>query len=172
MENENQSLLIKENKNEDENTNQELEQLLDIKENEEIEEDCEVCDTTQDEEQKLLLDKELLKQQKKEERRIRYNAYHREYYKNNKEKFNKHCLPGRKRGERGYGKSKKYRLSILNLTTGKPVMSEDYTTFKQIGETLNISPMVAYLIYQGKYQLGMGKQKHTKEYARYRIEKI
>ena len=160
-----------ENKIEDEKVIQELEQLLDIKENESIlntnkEEECEVCDATH------LLDKELLKQEKKDKRRLKYNAYHREYYKNNKEKFNKHCEPGRKRGQRGNGITKKYRLSILNLTTGKPVMSEEYTTFKQIGETLNISPMVAFLIYQGKYKSGMGKQKHTKEFARYKIEKI
>ena len=161
-----------ENKIEDEKVNQELEQLLDIKENEETEKDCEVCDTTQDEEQKLLLDKELLKQQKKEERRIRYNAYHREYYKNNKEKFNKHCLPGRKRGERGEAKKLRYVLSIINTNTGTPIMSQQFKSFKDIGDALQLPAHTISMIYRGKYQFGMGKQRKTKEYGRYRIEKI
>lgn len=159
-----------ENQNKEIETNQELEQLLDIKEKSDVEEDCVPCE--EDEEQKLLLDKELLKQQKKEERRIRYNAYHREYYKNNKEKFNKHCLPGRKRGERGEAKKLRYVLSIINTNTGKPIMSQKFKSFKDIGDALQLPAHTISMIYRGKYQSGMGKQRKTKEYARYRIEKI
>jgi hypothetical protein len=115
------------------------------------------------------IEKQLLK---KEQRRVKYNAYHRDYYKNNKEKFNKHVQPGRKRGERGKSKSIRYRLSIMNLQSGKSIMSQDFKSFGDIGETLQLPAHTISMIYRGKYQSGMGKQRKTKEYARYRIEKI
>ena len=108
----------------------------------------------------------------KEERRKKYNAYHREYYKNNKEKFNKHVQPGRKRGQRGKSKKEKYRLSIMNMDTGKSIMSQQFKSFGDIGETLQLPPHTISMIYRGKYQLGMGKQKKTKEYSRYKIDKL
>lgn len=115
------------------------------------------------------IEKEIIE---KENKRLKHNSYHREYYKNNKEKYNKHCLPGRKRGERGGNRNLRYKLSILNEETKNEMLSENYKTLQDIANVLQLPRHTVSLIFRKKYQSGMGKQKKTKEYSRYKIEKL
>lgn len=120
------------------------------------------------------VEKEIFEQElkKKEDKRMKYNAYHRNYYSNNKEKFNKHVDPSKYRGDRGKNKKMRWKLSIMNLEKKKPIMSQQFSSFEKIGETLQLPPHTISMIHRGKYKLGMGKHRATKEYARYLIEKI
>lgn len=141
--------------------NQEIEKELELKEEDVV-----------SQVEKEIFEKEQEELKKQEEKRLKYNAYHRDYYKNNKEKFNKHTDPNRYRGDRGKNKKMRWKLSIMNLDKNKPIMSQEFPSFEKIGETLQLPAQTVSMIHRGKYKLGMGKHRTTKEYARYKIEKI
>jgi hypothetical protein len=107
----------------------------------------------------------------KEQRRIKRNAYHRKYYLNNKDKFNKHTL-GKRIGERGRAKHLKYKLNILDENTKKPILSENFKSLREISEKLELSQSIVSMINRGKYQLGMGKTNKTKSYGKFKIERL
>jgi len=107
----------------------------------------------------------------KEQRRIKRNAYHRNYYLNNKDKFNKHTI-GKRVGERGRAKYLKYKLSILDENTKKPILSQDFKSLREICEKLELSQTIVSMIHRGKYQFGMGKTNKTKRYGKFKIERL
>jgi hypothetical protein len=110
----------------------------------------------------------------KEDKRRRYNAYHREYYRKNKEKFNK-PKPGqikKRRGERGLNKNLKYKLSIVDLDTNKKLISQDFKTLKEISEAIKIPSYTVRLIANGKYKNELAKQKKTRNYKKFLIERL
>lgn len=117
------------------------------------------------------VEKEIEKQHLKEENRLKRNAYYRDYYQKNKDKYNKHTL-GKGVGKRGKAKQTTYRLSILDEKSKSPIISQEFKSLKEIGETLKLSPTVISMINRGKYQFGMGKSKKTKRYGKFRIERI
>tara|TARA_R100000951_G_scaffold59641_1_gene50158 strand:- start:30 stop:464 length:435 start_codon:yes stop_codon:yes gene_type:complete len=108
---------------------------------------------------------EIVKNQQKR-KKYSYKEYYKQYYSNNKEKYNKNCVSGRGRG--GNVKNR-YKLSILR--DGIPIMSEEYKTMSEIGNVLQLPRHTISMIYRGKYQNG-GKNFRTKDYANYKIEKL
>lgn len=107
-----------------------------------------------------------------ENKRKARNAYHREYYKNNKEKFNKHVNPNRKVGERGPSKKQRYILSVLDEETQQPIISQKFKSLVEIANVIKVNPYTASMIYRGLYSKGKGKVKKTKRYEKFKIEKI
>ena len=109
-----------------------------------------------------------------QEKRRRYNAYHREYYRKNKEKFNKPKSgePKKNRGERGKNKNYRYKLSIVDVENGKKLISQDFKTLKDISEAIKIPTHTVRLIANGKYQGEGAKQKKTKKYHKFLIEPL
>jgi hypothetical protein len=103
------------------------------------------------------------------EKKDRYNAYHRKYYANNKDKYNKHCQPGRKRGQRGKNVKLKYKCSILN-GEGEPMLTQQFKSLREISKAINLPINTTQLIYRGKYK--NGKTHRTKQYKKFLISRI
>ena len=97
-----------------------------------------------------------------------YNAYHREYYKNNKHRFNKHCESGKTRGK---SKKLKYTCAILG-DDGNELLSQQFTTLREIGKRLKLSENTVQRIYRGDFIQGKGRTHRTKQYKKFLITKI
>jgi hypothetical protein len=117
------------------------------------------------EEEKVLLDE-------KEKARLKRNEYHRNYYSKNKFRYNKHCGEGAYRGDRGRNQKMRYKLSILNIQTGKPILSKTFRSLVEMSEHIDVPKYTLSLIYRGHYKLGNNKSKKTSKYNQYLIEKI
>jgi len=109
-------------------------------------------------------------ERKKQERRKRINAYYREYYKRNKDKYNKNSK-GLYRGQRGGAKKDTYRLSILD-DNGEPIISQVFKSLVEIAKVIKVQPPIASLIYRGRYSKGKAKTNKTKKYEKFKIERI
>jgi len=97
-----------------------------------------------------------------------YNAYHREYYKNNKHRFNKHCQPGK---TRGLSKKLKYICAILD-EDGNELLSQKFATLREIAKRLKLSENTVQRIHRGDYINGGGRTHRTKQYKKFLITKI
>jgi len=107
-----------------------------------------------------------------ENKRNARNAYHRKYYLKNKDKFNKHVDPNRKKGERGPNKNNRYILSVLDEETQQPIISQKFNSLVEIAKIIKVNPYTASMIYRGLYSKGKGKIKKTKRYEKFKIETL
>jgi len=112
----------------------------------------------------------------KEMKRLKRNAYYRDYYHKNKHKYkythHKNGEPKKKRGERGSNLNYKYRLSVLDEESGKKLVSQKFKTLYEISDAIDIPQYTVRLIARGKYKGEGAKVKKTKKYKKFLIEKL
>lgn len=112
----------------------------------------------------------------KEKKRLERNKYFRDYYHANKHKYkythHKDGSPKKRVGQRGGNLNMKYRLSIIDLDTNKKIISQNFKTLYDISEAISLPQYTVRLIANGTYKGERAKQKKTKKYKKFLIEKL
>jgi hypothetical protein len=115
-------------------------------------------------------------QDHKELQRLKRNEYYRDYYHRNKHKpryrKNKYGEDKKRVGERGKNLNMKYLLSVIDTDTGNKLISQKFKTLYDISDSINLPQYTVRLIANGKYKGDGARQKKTKKYQKFLIERL